>query len=390
VESDYVYDTGHVVGEKGILLWAPAGFRPRVLLTSEPAAKDGGTLVVRPGDPPRVLRLFARDVAGASVEKEVVLRGPQPGERGPDTTLAGGRAERDSSRWFELSALPDHYLRVTYRGAPAGSRSVTIGGRRASLRDGEWTAVVALPRGGLYEAFSPWVTGQDANGRPWWRSFRAGLRGMHWQLSDEPEFDWTLDRSARFEPGPVLFHYQPGTGSSVTPYELALRSPVLQLMPVSLPLRKPLRIQLSSSVSAQPRVGLYADDGSGWSWLTATLDSATQRRMGETRHLGRFALFEDTLAPRITLRRPPRRGLAGPYSRWALEARLTEQGSGVDARACRLVVDGRRVPSEWDSEEGVLRWRPRRRPAAGVHRYTLVAIDRAGNQRRAAGRFTLQ
>jgi hypothetical protein len=112
--------------------------------------------------------------------------------------------------------------------------------------------------------------------------------------------------------------------------------------------------------------------------------------VGETRHLGRFALFEDTLAPRIAMRRVAPHALPGPYSRWALEARLTDEGSGVDAGASRFEVDGHPVPSEWDGEERMLRWRPPRAPGPGAYRFEVVAVDRAGNARRARGRFQMR
>ena len=70
-------------------------------------------------------------------------------------------------------------------------------------------------------------------------------------------------------------------------------------------------------------------------------------------------------------------------------ARLTELGSGIDARATRFEVDGRPVPSEWDAEARVLRWRPRTPPDRGSHRYVVVATDRAANVRRLAARFTV-
>jgi hypothetical protein len=176
----------------------------------------------------------------------------------------------------------------------------------------------------------------------------------------------------------------------MAPRELAPRSDKLELMPRSLPLRKPVRIEVSPNAAAGPRIGLYADDGDGWSWLAATFDSSSGKRVGETRHLGRFALFEDTLAPRILAHRPPRSAPKGAYPRWALEARLNDDGSGVSARTTRFEVDGRRVPSEWDSEERILRWRPARAPAKGSHRYVVIATDRAGNERRASGRFVMQ
>jgi hypothetical protein len=211
------------------------------------------------------------------------------------------------------------------------------------------------------------------------------LRG---QSSDDPVIDWRLDRAARFEPGPILYRWV--SRPPAPPRELVSRSGALELMPGTLPLRKPLRLELGKEAAAQPRVGLYADDGSGWSWLGARLDSTLDRRVGETRHLGRFALFEDTLAPRIAMRRSAPRALPGPYSRWMLEARLADEGSGVDARATRFEVDGRPVPSEWDGEEGILRWRPQHAPGQGGYRFEVVAVDRAGNTRRASGRFQIR
>jgi hypothetical protein len=52
-------------------------------------------------------------------------------------------------------------------------------------------------------------------------------------------------------------------------------------------------------------------------------------------------------------------------------------------------VDGARGPSEWDAEEKTLRWRPRRAPKPGAHRYTVVVADRAGNVTRSSGTFVL-
>jgi len=80
---------------------------------------------------------------------------------------------------------------------------------------------------------------------------------------------------------------------------------------------------------------------------------------------------------------------AGVVARWALEARITEEGSGVDARASAFVVDGRRVPSEWDAVENTLRWRPLRPPASGRHELEIVVTDRAGNLRRRHAGFVL-
>jgi hypothetical protein len=118
-------------------------------------------------------------------------------------------------------------------------------------------------------------------------------------------------------------------------------------------------------------------------------DSVSRRVSGETRKLGVFALLEDTRGPRVTPLRAPRHAAARPYSHWALQAKLEDLGSDVDPRASHFVVDGRRVPSEWDGSVGLLRWRPLRKPAAGRHRYQVVAVDRTGNVTRQSATFVI-
>ncbi|TMQ56564.1 MAG: hypothetical protein E6K76_12430 [Candidatus Eisenbacteria bacterium] len=106
--------------------------------------------------------------------------------------------------------------------------------------------------------------------------------------------------------------------------------------------------------------------------------------------LGRFALFRDEVGPRVALLKSSARAVrAGPYSRWAVEASVVEKGSGVDARASWMEVDGVRVPTEWDPEAGRLRWRPARPPGRGTHAVLIVAADHAGNTTRAEGQFRL-
>ena len=61
----------------------------------------------------------------------------------------------------------------------------------------------------------------------------------------------------------------------------------------------------------------------------------------------------------------------------------------MDARASRLEIDGQPVPTEWDAEEHILRWRPARAPAKGTHRVEAIAVDRAGNVGRVGAAFVL-
>jgi hypothetical protein len=198
---------------------------------------------------------------------------------------------------------------------------------------------------------------------------------------------WRLPREGAFEADLVLAAPSAMARDSG---ELAAVGPEAALLPASLPLRRPASVSLALPAgAAADHVGLFNDVGEGWEFVSAEFDSASRRVSGETRQLGRFALFRDTRGPRVTPLRVPRRAALKPYSRWALEAKLEDPGSDVDRRASRFEVDGRRVPSEWDESVGILRWRPLRRPAPGRHRYEIVAVDRTGNVTRRSATFVI-
>lgn len=211
-------------------------------------------------------------------------------------------------------------------------------------------------------------------------------------------FAWSATAGALFETSRLA---AADLGRPDAPDELKARSRVFALEPTLTPLRRPLRIEieapglrrrptaegLRATAAESVATALYRDVGGGWEWLGAELDRREGWIGAGTRALGRFALFRDVAAPRIRLLTPPR--AAGDGTRWALEARITEDGSGVEARGSTFIVDGRRVPSEWDAVEGTLRWRPLRRPASGRHELEIVVADRAGNVRRRHADFVL-
>jgi hypothetical protein len=136
--------------------------------------------------------------------------------------------------------------------------------------------------------------------------------------------------------------------------------------------------------------GLYRRSEGTWQWLGAADDSTARALSATSRQLGAFALFRDTHAPRVSRVTVARDSSALAYSRWALEATLNEDGSGVSARESWLEVDGHRVPTEWDPEAGCLRWRPAAPPASGGHQARIVAADRAGNVTSYAAEFSVQ
>lgn len=329
-EGDYVFDAGRVIGEKGIVLQAPAGWRPKFFRTNVPRSRDAGTIVVRPGDPPRRLRLVAQDVSGNRTVREVVVVAHDPAD-------LAGVARRDDP------------MEARRR---RGRRAVRIGGSTGTMERPD-SAPGAL--GG---------------------SLRAGAWG------------WTIPADALFEAESLFAATTPAPEAA--PGLIPVGN-LGEIGPATTPLRRAVTLHVPGLESRHgDRLGLYREGSDGWELIgwTARADGAGWD--AETRRLGRFALFADTLAPRIAPRPAPRTIPAGgPYSTWAIEAELTDSGSGVLARGCHYLVDGRREAAEWDSEASVLRWRPRRPPAAGRHRATIEAADRAGNVRRATFEFVV-
>ena len=308
IEGDLVYDRGRLFDAPAhaVLMWAPAGFRPRAIVTDVPLSEEAGTIPIDQSTRPVRVVVIARDFAGHSAQREFVLI-------------------------FDRSSPADH-------ASPA--------------------------------LIGPCLAKQG----------------------DVGDFNWRISADAGFGQG---------TGcESVSAETLGVQTAAGDLIPVGngfhlgpdwLALRKPFELR-ARVPDAHPdrQLGLYVRRDSNWELVGTESDSTRSTWIFHPPHLGRFAFFEDRLAPRIRALRPPRHaGGAKPYSKWVLEARLMEAGSGVDTRACYFVVDRKRRPSEWDGVHQTLRWRPLRAPGHGVHRYVVVATDRAGNARRASGRFVL-
>jgi murein DD-endopeptidase MepM/ murein hydrolase activator NlpD len=336
-EGDLVYDIGRLMPARhhAVLLWSSAQFRPRALVSTVPAHVEAGTLGL-PGTPGILpVSVRARDLEGRETEKKFVVKFDPPGARLDSLTLR------------EL-----------------GSTSST------------WP-VVGHTRG----------------------------------------FSWLLGAESRYGPGTGWDSLKAETLAVAAAGDLIPVGRALHLAPDWLPLRKPVNLRATvPKTRPDPQLGLYTRRDGGWDLVDTSPDSSTRAAVaaggGRERenwlsrsddewtrpswiahpsHLGEFAFFEDRLAPRIRLLRPPRhRGSQAPYSRWALEARITELGSGVNARASGFVVDGRKRPSEWDAVDQKLRWKPRTPPAAGKHHVVVIAVDKAGNERRVSGIFVIR
>ncbi len=395
-QIDLLVDRGRIAGTNGWILWAPAGYRPRFLRTPTPDSLPAGTLEMQRGDAPRRVTLRASDAAGNTLERVVVLRAPNANELGPDTTRVGAGRALSELQW-QFAALPERQLRVRVMGTPPGLRQVRIErgreGRGAAVASWDGTAWVGvLEMSGIPDEEGFWLKGVAADGKAYWQrgSFRIWPAGTDMLMQADVGANVGIGSAQVFEPLVSLTRMlpldpSPGGGRVAV-------APTLQWWPADLPIRRPVPLVLALPVGMRrDRVGIYRRDRAGrpWEFVRARYDSVGRSFLQEVPQLGEFALLRDDAPPLVRLVAPPRRDAAGPYPRWTLRAVVSDAGSGVEGRESAFRVDGARVPSEYDSEDGELRWRPLVLPAPGRHQYEVSVVDRAGLRTVKRGSFVL-
>ncbi len=380
-QGDLVYDAGRVLDSKGIVLWSRAGFRPRALITDAPRAAEAGTIHVRSGDPPRRLRLWTRDLGGGMCERQVIVVPAHRGRRELSSlTSRGGESWSDPPLAF--MSLPGGAVRLTLPASRSkGGLHFEWGGhsRRASRDDGGWSAVFPAGAPDSARVEIGWSEPSGGAARRW-----HGM-GQTWRVSPERAIELRqhagervlkIPAGALFENATLIAFPVPTAPSG----ELEPLGDAWRVEPEQLPLQRSVLVSAPAAPGTSRRgVGLYRRSEGAWQWLGGGDDSTARTFSVTTRQLGAFALFRDTRAPRLPRWEAVRDSAGLPYSRWALQATIDEAGSGLSARDSWIEVDGRRVPTEWDSEAGCLRWRPANVPPPGDHRVRIVAADRAGN-----------
>ena len=396
VAAEWVYDgRGTISTRHPLALWSSPAFRPSVIRL---VGEQAGTVTVAPGDPPRTLTIAARDAAGNRTEQRIVLRPPPPHAAAPATAPASARAVPGNSSDFEVVPVQGPFVRIRFSGLAHGSREVALGlaGRTLELRPAtlsrrRWSAVVRVPdqvtaivatgssAAGAWEERRPWrIVGLEPDSESTITASDAGV-----------SYRWTFPRQAVFSPTFVSVD-SPATAHPSA--ALAPASPILTLGPLDWPLRRAAHIEVQLTGADLPHGGLYMAREAAWNPARGETTSAAnggKTLAGQALSLGRIAVFEDVSPPRLGIARALRLRTPAP-NHWALQCAIAERGSGLDLDGTYFSVDGRRVPSEWDAEHGVLRWRPLHSPTAGTHEYELIATDRAGLVSRSRGRFVIR
>ena len=384
-EVDYIYDLGRAApfAKTTMAMWSAAGFRPRTSSTSVPIGENAGVIEVRPGDPPRPLVVFARDLVGHETSRIVWLRGPAANAHAAAPRAADSSPARP--RW-DLAGLPTGAVRLEYRGGAQAHHAVRLEGRDATMRDGVWSVVLERFESGVRRLHA---SGVDASGLAWsdtgtvWTVVRPGESAALPAVAGAP---WTA--ASQFEPGPVAIAAD--ADPLELPAELTPVQPAFDVLPAGTPLRTAWRFASAPLTRPAPgasaRVAFYHVGREGWEWCGAIPDSRESSDHGRVaparplRGVRGHARAAHHAATRAASCDEP-----GAYSTWALVATLADEGSGVE-RARDALHRGRTRGAERVGRACAreLRWRPLRAPEA---RHASVRRGR-GRSRRAtsAGR----
>jgi len=135
-----------------------------------------------------------------------------------------------------------------------------------------------------------------------------------------------------------------------------------------------LRLPAPAGLANAERAHVYRVSGSGWSRLDT-------KRSGQwyevkTTSLGSFAVLEDTRPP-VVSKVVPEEGYSAKTARPKIEARIADDGSGVDKIDVR--VDGEWLLMTYDPEHASIRWERDEDLSPGPHVITFSIGDAAGN-----------
>jgi len=128
------------------------------------------------------------------------------------------------------------------------------------------------------------------------------------------------------------------------------------------------------------RLGVYrwSPVAERWAYVGGHWDGEQRTLSTGIRDLGTVAVLEDDWVPRISDSRP-RRGAVLAALPATVYVAVEERGEGVAEEGCRVELDGRVIPFEYDPDRRWLRPELDGTLAAGEHRFTVIVADKAGN-----------
>ncbi|HEV8701957.1 MAG TPA: peptidoglycan DD-metalloendopeptidase family protein [Candidatus Polarisedimenticolia bacterium] len=194
-----------------------------------------------------------------------------------------------------------------------------------------------------------------------------------------PGFALTLPAGARFFTGPLVVR----TESIAGPGLLPAVSEAVDLLPDGEALKDPATLAFDLIPGAVPpeSLGIYRYDSGRerWGFEGGDIDAGGARIALRFRRYGRFALLQDASPPEILEVRPAP-GSRGLPRRVAVQARVEDEGKGLNFDGVTFAIDGLPQDAEFDPDRGLAKGLDPRSLRPGRHHIRVEATDRAGNR----------
>ena len=152
-----------------------------------------------------------------------------------------------------------------------------------------------------------------------------------------------------------------------------------------------VQLRYSEAVSQPERLGIYeVSDNGKWLFVGNELDSQRRTVRAQIRRFARFALMGDVEPPVIAKLRPTSAAVV-EIGRPLLSAMIKDEGSGiVREEDIVMELDGKRLISEYDPEEDLVRYLVEEELAVGAHELVVRVRDASGNEASARSVFAVR
>jgi hypothetical protein len=338
-------------------------------------------------NPHDVLRVSVVDQAGAGSNRLLALAGTDPLTVAPSGLPAGPAAPPPAVTLVPGTRLAT--LEVKFSSPPVSPPALSLPGSPHLLVDAldprrfvaEIDALGQTPLqvravsadGGVVEA---------AVELPWTAVPRGG-QGTYEALAGRVRIEFSA--GAFFEDAYVWV--EEDMSRVALPPGLARMGPVVRVEPAGLPLDRGLWVGIRSDTTAaasMSHVGLFsldeqnAADFEGSEQADATAVSPGSSIIGaRVRRLGRFVLARDVEPPTVSFLSPTH-GQVLTSRQPRIRARVRDRESGFREDDVTFLIDGRRVPTEWNPEADSMQHRPTSPLSPGRHVIVAEATDRSG------------
>jgi hypothetical protein len=166
-----------------------------------------------------------------------------------------------------------------------------------------------------------------------------------------------------------------------TQKELQLRSKVIQIGPMSLPIRSFLELSFLSSEPWSEKEAVYQRNTRKGTWTFKPTLTSEEAASAHIQRPGIYAVLSDRTPPRIgspQLRKHHMYGDGRIFPEIVIS--LVDVGAGLDAGNTKILLDGEEQIARWDSFSKKIFVLLRDQNIIGTRGLTVIALDRAGNE----------